>query len=354
MGLWDAITGQFIDVISWLDDTGDTLVWRFPDNDNEIKMGAKLTVRESQVAVFVNEGRVADVFRPGLYNLSTQNMPIMTTLRSWKYGFESPFKAEVYFVNTKNFLDLKWGTQTPIMMRDAEFGMVRLRAFGTYGIRVMDPTSFIREVVGTQANFTTDEIEGQLRSIVVSAFSSHLASSGIAALDLAANYRSLSEKSRQEMATDYETYGLALTRFVIESISLPPEVQKLLDARTQMSVVGDLSRFTQLETAKAISDAANNPGSGGDFVGIGAGMALGRQMAAAMSEAAAPQKAPDHRTHETFEAKGIFCAHCGKKVENANFCPECGTPQSAKCPKCSNPVGEKDNFCKECGTKLMV
>ena len=181
MGIWDLVKGELIEVVQWLDDSGDILVWRFPDEDHEIKMGAKLTVRETQAAVFVNEGQIADVYGPGMYSLTTQNMPVMTTLRSWKYGFESPFKAEVYFVSLRIFLNLKWGTQNPIMLRDPELNMVRLRAFGTYGIRITDPGRFIKELVGTLGCFTTDEIEDQLRSMLVSAFTNMLGEAKVAA-----------------------------------------------------------------------------------------------------------------------------------------------------------------------------
>ena len=256
MGIWDFIKSELIEVIEWLDDSGDTLVWRFPDQDHEIKMGAKLTVREGQAVVFINEGQIADVFTPGLYTLNTQNMPVMTTLRSWRHGFESPFKAEVYFVSVRNFLDMKWGTQNPIMMRDPDFGVVRLRAFGTYGIRVSDPGAFMKEVVGTDGHFTTDEIEGQLRSILVSSFTGMLGQAQVAALDLAANYRSLGASSREDMDAQFQRYGLSLTQFVIENISVPPEVEKMLDTRSQMGIVGDMGRFTQFQTAQAIPAAA--------------------------------------------------------------------------------------------------
>jgi membrane protease subunit (stomatin/prohibitin family) len=353
MGLWDIVKGEFIDVIEWLDDSGDTLVWRFPDQDQAIKMGAQLTVREGQIGVFVNEGEIADVFPPGLYTLSTQNMPIMTTLRSWKYGFRSPFKAEVYFVSSRNFLDLKWGTQNPIMTRDPEIGPVRLRAFGTYGIRVNDVTLFMREIVGTDGHFTTDEIEGQLRSIMVSAFTGMLARSGIAALDLAANYRELGEKTMGDMAPEFERYGLKLIKFVIENISLPPEVEKMLDVRSQMGLVGDLSRFTQFQTAQAITDAARSGGGAGEGLGIGAGLAMGRQMVEAMSAPKDPG-ASARAGAPAPSLAGRWCSQCGKPLTpDAKFCGECGAAQSATaCPSCGRPADPGAKFCPECGAKL--
>jgi membrane protease subunit (stomatin/prohibitin family) len=352
MGIWDFVKGELIEVIEWLDDTGDILVWRFPDQDHEIKMGAKLTVREGQAAVFVNEGQLADVFTPGLYSLTTQNMPVMTTLRSWKYGFESPFKAEVYFVSTRNFLDLKWGTQNPIMMRDADLGVVRLRAFGTYNIRVTDPGGFIKQVVGTDGCYTTEEIEGQLRSMLVSAFSGMLGSSKIAALDLAANYKNMGDQARTSMEPDFQTYGISLTRFVIENISLPPEVEKMLDARSQMGLVGDMGRFTQFQTAQAIPEAARSGGAGG-FTGMGVGIAVGQQMGGAMASSFSQPKSEQSAPAPEPQSGGKFCSQCGKPVsQDAKFCAECGTPQQTTCPKCGKVNASDSHFCQECGEKL--
>lgn len=351
MGILDFVKGELIEVIAWLDDTGDTLVWRFPDQDNEIKMGAKLTVREGQTAVFVNEGQIADVFGPGLYSLTTQNMPIMTTLRSWRYGFESPFKAEVYFVSTRNFLDLKWGTQNPIMMRDPEMGMVRLRAFGTYGIRVTDASRFLKEIVGTNGVFTTEDIEGQLRSMLVSVFTGMLAESKIAALDLAASYRSVGDQARQAMDPQFQGYGLSLSMFVIENISVPPEVEKMIDVRSQMGIAGDLGRLTQFQTAQAIPEAAK-AGGAGDAMGLGAGIALGQQMAASMaSNLGQQQKQQAPAVQE--QPAGNPCPKCNSLVPpNAKFCPECGAAQQLKCPQCGQPVEGSAKFCPECGKSL--
>ena len=352
MGIWDLVKSELIDVIEWLDDSGDILVWRFPDEDHEIKMGAKLTVREGQAAVFINEGQLADVFTPGLYSLTTQNMPVMTTLRSWKYGFESPFKAEIYFVSTRNFIDLKWGTQNPIMMRDADLGVVRLRAFGTYSIRVKDPGAFIKQVVGTDGCYTTEEIEGQLRSMLVSAFSGMLGTAKIAALDLAANYRTMGDQAMTSMDPDFQTYGISLTRFVIENISVPPEVEKMLDTRSQMGLVGDMGRFTQFQTAQAIPEAARSGGAGG-FTGMGVGIAMGQQMAGTMTESLAQSKAEQAAPAAQAQAGGKFCGQCGKPVSaEAKFCAECGSPQQANCPKCGKINASDSRFCQECGEKL--
>ncbi len=360
MGIWDFVKSELIEVIEWLDDSGDTLVWRFPDQDHEIKMGAKLTVREGQAAVFVNEGQVADVFTPGLYTLRTQNMPVMTTLRSWKHGFESPFKAEVYFVSTRLFLDLKWGTQNPVMMRDPDFGVVRLRAFGTYGIRVTDPKEFMREVVGTDGHFTTDEIEGQLRSMMVSSFTGMLGSANIAALDLAANYRTMGDQARETMSTDFSRYGLTLTQFVIENISVPPEVEKMIDTRSQMGVVGDMNRYMAFQTAQSIPEAAASGGAG-EFMGMGAGIAMGQQMAGAMAGAfqnpQGQQPQPQAQPQSAAGAPGTgvkYCGECGQPAPaHAKFCPQCGAAQSApSCSQCGNEVSPGAKFCGECGNKV--
>ena len=283
VGLMDRLRGELIDIIEWTDDTRDTIVWRFPRHENEIKMDARLVVRESQVAVFVNEGTIADVFAPGTHTLATQNLPILSTLRGWKYGFKSPFKAEVYFVSTRQFTDQKWGTQNPAMMRDPEFGMVRVRAFGTYAFRAVDPAVLLRELVGTDPAFTTDEVDEFIRQSVVARVVGALATSGVAVLDLAAHQNEIAERLAGILSEDLRHLGLALPRFVIENVSLPPEVEEALDTRTRMGVMGDLDRFTRYEAATAITEAAANPGGlAGAGVGVGAGAALGAQLAQAL------------------------------------------------------------------------
>ena len=265
------IKGQFIDVIEWTDDSRDTMVWRFERYGNEIKMGAKLTVREGQAAVFVHEGVLADVFKPGLYELETNNMPIMTTLQSWSHGFNSPFKSEVYFVNTTRFNDNKWGTKNPIICRDPEFGAVRLRAFGSYGMRVADAGKFMTEIVGTDGEFTTDEVTGQIRNVVVQEVSKVLASSGIPVLDMAANTGDLGKLVTEAIKPVIANYGLAIPEFYIENISLPEDVEKMLDKRTSMGIVGDLNRFTQFSAAEAMGKAAENSAAAGTMVGMAMG-----------------------------------------------------------------------------------
>ncbi|MXU65401.1 SPFH domain-containing protein [Oceanomicrobium pacificus] len=294
MGILDFLTGEFIDVIHWTDDTRDTLVWRFEREGHAIKYGAKLTVREGQAAVFVHEGQLADVFPPGLYMLETNNMPIMTTLQHWDHGFQSPFKSEIYFVNTTRFQDLKWGTKNPIMCRDPEFGPVRIRAFGTYTIRVSDPGRFLQEIVGTDGEFTTDEISYQIRNIIVARFSATIAGSGIPVLDMAANTEDLGKLIASKVSPELAEYGMEMPAFYIENISLPPAVEAALDKRTSMGIVGDLGAYTQFSAAEAMTEAAANPSGGngmGAGLGMGMGMAMGSQMAARGPWGAAPAAA---------------------------------------------------------------
>lgn len=281
MGLFDKLRGEFIDIIEWVDQTNDTIVWKFPRYQNEIKNNAKLTVRESQVAIFMNEGVIADIYQPGMYTLNTQNMPILSTLKGWKYGFDSPFKVDVFFVSTKQFTNKKWGTKNPIMLRDAEFGPLRLRAFGSYCFKInADPTNFFKNIVGTQSEFTTDEIEDQLRNLIVTRFSDFLAESKIPALDLAANYNELSAGIGDKIAPEFDEYGIVVTKFLIENISLPEEVEKMLDKRTSMGVVGDMNKFTQFQFANSMEKAAENGGHSmaSDAMGLAMGMNMANQM----------------------------------------------------------------------------
>ncbi len=283
MGLFDGFRGEFIDIIEWLDDSRDTIVWRFPRPDNEIKNGAQLIVRPGQTAVFVNEGQVADTFDPGTHTLTTQNLPILSTLRGWKYGFDSPFKAEVYFVATRQFTDQKWGTQNPIMVRDPEFGMVRLRAFGGYAMRVTDPKALLTELVGTDPQFRTDEVTEYLRTMVVSRLTNALATSGVSMLDLAAKQSDIGLRLAAILSEDLGGMGLTITQFMIENISVPPEVEAAMDKRTQMGVVGNLDQYTKFQAANALEDAAQNPGGGmGASMGMGMGMGMGQAMSETM------------------------------------------------------------------------
>jgi len=285
MGILDFLTGEFIDVIHWVDDSRDTMVWRFERRDYAIKYGAKLTVREGQNAVFIHEGQLADVFTPGLYQLETNNMPILTTLNNWDHGFKSPFKSEIYFVNTTRFSNLKWGTKNPIIARDPEFGPVRLRAYGTYTIKVANAARFLTEIVGTDGEFTMDEISYQIRNIIVQEFSRVLASSRIPVLDMAANTRDLGKLVATEIAPMLDNYGLVVPELYIENISLPEAVEAVLDKRTSVGLAGDLGKFTQYSAAEAMTSAAANPAGGG---GMGAGLGMGMGMAMAQNRSLGP------------------------------------------------------------------
>jgi len=320
MGFMDKVRGQFIDIVEFLDDTRDTLVWRFPRQGNEIKMNAQLVVREGQVAVFEDEGQIADVFTPGTYTLETRNLPILSDLKGWKYGFSSPFKAEVYFVGMRQYTDMKWGTQNPVTVRDAEFGVVRLRAFGTYSLQVVDAAKLLRQLVGTDPHFRTDEVSEFLRQNIVSQVGTALAASNLPMLDLAANQQTMAATLAGALTTNLAELGISIPRFVIENISLPPEVEAALDKRTQMGVLGDLDQYARFQSATAIGDAANNPGGAGEGLGLGVGMALGQQMAQSLGaqthadRTGAPAAAPPGPPPVPGAAAPWFLAVAGQQV----------------------------------------
>lgn len=385
MSIFDKIKeealNQFIEVIEWLDNTGDTILYRFPVHGQEIKNGAQLIVRESQAAVFVFEGQVADVFTPGRYTVEGGNTPILSKLGAWKYGFNSPIKSEVYFVNTKQFTDMKWGTSNPIMLRDADFGIVRLRAFGAYSLRVGDPAEFIRQIAGTNATFQTEDIDGQLKRAIVTEFSDALGELKIPALDLAAQYKELGEAIRAKINEDFKSYGLEVTKFYVENISLPPEVEAAMDKRASMGALGDAQKYMQFQAADALRDAAQNEGGGAGLgAGLGAGFAVGNQMAnvfgggqgqqgqAPSGGGSAPAATVPCPTCGKQNAAGVkFCSDCGGKMEvakvpcvkcgaelreGAKFCSECGaTQEKAKCANCQHELAPGAKFCPECGTK---
>ena len=281
MGLFNTLRNEFIDIIEWPDMSGGILVHRFDRHDNEIKMNAKLVVRPGQRAVFVNEGQIADAFEPGTYTLTTQNIPILTTLKSWKYGFDSPFKAEVYFINTTEQLDRKWGTPNPVMLRDVDFGIVRLRARGNYSYKVGITEEMISRFVGAQSDFDSDSIEDQIRVKVVSSFSDCIGEHKIPALDLAAKYDEISDFMVEKLKGNFQRLGLDLLSFALENISLPEEVQKAMDQRSSMGALGNLNNFSQYQAANALRDAAQNEGGSGNMMG----MMMGAQMAGGVSNA---------------------------------------------------------------------
>ncbi len=293
MALMDFIKKQFIDIIHWTEEDGETVAWRFPMADFEIQYGASLTVRESQMAVFVNEGQVADVFGPGMYKLTTQTLPVLTYLQNWDKLFESPFKSDVYFFSTRQRLDRKWGTPNPITIRDKEFGAVRLRAFGIYSYHLVDPKLFHSTISGTVERYTTEQLESQLRNTVVGHIADLFGESGISFLDMAANQEEFGKALREKITPLFQGYGLALDSLVVQNISLPEELEKVLDTRIGMNVIGDMGRYTQYQVANSIPLAAQNEGGmAGIGAGLGAGMTMGQAMGQAMMNAMQPGAAP--------------------------------------------------------------
>lgn len=376
----EAALNQFIEVIEWLDNTGDTMVYRFPVAGQEIKNGAQLIVRESQAAVFVFEGQIGDVFTPGKYEIDGGNTPILSKLGAWKFGFNSPFKSEVYFVNVKQFTDMKWGTSNPIMLRDADFGIVQLRAFGAYSLRVSDPGEFIKEIAGTNAQFSTEDIEGQLKRAIVTEFSDALGELKIPALELAAKYKEIGDQIRSKINEDFKSYGLEVTKFYVENVSVPEEVQAAINKRASMGALGDAQTYMQFQAADALRDAAQNEGGGAGLgAGLGAGFAVGGQMANVFGQQAAGNQQSAAAATATVacpscgkaNAAGVkFCSDCGGKMEiahvpcvkcaanlreGAKFCSECGSSQEkAKCGNCQFELAAGAKFCPECGTKTAA
>lgn len=335
---------QFIDVIDWVEPEQGILAYRYPMQDREIQNGGKLTVRESQVAVFVNEGRVADAFGPGLYTLNTQTLPLLTYIMNWDKAFQSPFKSDVYFFSTRIQTDQRWGTSNPVTIRDAEFGAVRLRAFGIYSYHVADAKVFHQKISGTRDLYGVADLEGQLRNTIVGRMSDTFGESKIPFLDMAANQVELAQLMAQHLAADFAALGLALDSFVVENLSLPEELQKRLDERIGMNMVGDMGRYTQFQVAQSIPIAAGNEGGGGAGLGagLGAGVAMGQAMMNAMQQGQHPQgpagpaaptpapggpPAPPAGAAPATDAK--FCTNCGASLPRAaKFCSECGTKQA--------------------------
>lgn len=307
MSLREFIQGELIDIVEWLESSTDAMAWRFDRPNNELKNGAKLIVRPGQLALFVEQGTVADVFQPGSHELVTKNLPLLSKLRGWKYGFESPFKAEIVFVSTRQFTNLKWGTKTPVMTRDPELGAIRLRAYGTYAVRVRDAESFVRELVGANAAFTVSQIADQIRDMVVARFSELLGEKPIPVLQLAANYRELGELAAGKLGAELANFGVELTQLVVESIALPDEVAATLDQKTRLGLLGgDLGSYAQLQAADAIRDSARNTGTGGAGAAVGVGLGMAQQLAGAAGQA----------------------LHASSATGNANSAASSGVPQS--------------------------
>ena len=324
---------QLIAVIQWNEPEPGILAYRFPMQDMEIENGGRLTVRESEMALFVNEGKIADVFGPGLYTLNTENLPLLTDLMNWGKGFESPFKSDVYFFSTHLQVDQKWGTATPITIRDSEFGAVSVRSYGIYSYRIVDPRAFFTQISGTRQSYGVADLEDQLRNTIIARMTEVFATSDLAFLDLAANESALAAKISEQVKPAFAALGLDLTQFVVENVSLPDALQKSLDQRIGMKIVGDLDRYTQFAAAQAMTIAAANPSGGAAIgMGLGAGAAIGQVMAASLKTAAAaplavpaaaPAAAPAASTQDT-----KFCIACGHSIpQRASFCPDCGKAQ---------------------------
>ena len=335
MSLRDFITKQFIDVIEWVEPEEGILAYRYPMQDREIQNGGKLTVRDSQAAIFVNEGKVADIFRPGLYTLTTQTLPILTYLRNWDKAFKSPFKSDVYFFSARIQTDQHWGTPNPITIRDKEFGAIRLRGFGIYSYHLSDAKSFYSKISGTRDIYRVADLEGQLRNTIIAKMTDAFAASQVPFLDMAANQGALAEKIGETIKPAFTEYGLTLDNFVVENLSLPDELQKVLDQRISMNVLGDMGKFTQYQVAQAIPIAAANEGGGavGMGAGLGAGVAMGQAMMDAIKQSSSSNPAGGGAAPAAAGAASSaatkFCSECGKPIPRASkFCPECGKPQA--------------------------
>lgn len=293
MGIFSRFSSEFVDIIEWVQTDSDSMVYRFPRYRNEIKYGAKLTVREGQTAILVNEGKVADVFPPGIYELKTANLPILSTLQNWHHGFESPFKAEVYFFNTTDFLNLKWGTRQAITLPDEQFGLVRLRAFGSYTLRVNEPEKFLRKLVGTDGNFEISEVSDQLTNAITVRFPEVLANSKISVLELPTRYSELAATLKQSVETEFTDYGLLVDKVYIENISLPENVQKVLDEKTGMNIIGeDINDYTKFQAAKSLSENQEAGSMASAGVGMAMGMAMGKTISSTETAASSHHDTP--------------------------------------------------------------
>ena len=338
----------FLKVIEWAASSPDLIVYKVPFEGNTIERGSSLTVRAGQAAVFCDKGRVADVFGPGMYKLDTDTIPILTRLLSWKYAFEKPFKSDIYFINTQQFVNLKWGTATPVIVRDADYGAVRLRAYGTYAFRVSDAGVFLQEIAGACASFRTQEITDHLRSLIVTMLSDALGESGVPVLDLSANFVEVGDAVHASLNKRLAAAGVTLTAFRFESVSLPPELEKALDENTRLNMMrGNIDVYTQMAQADAMKEAAKSGGTAGSMMGAGLGMGMGMQMANAFAAGAGAQPAQKERP------KGGFCPACGASVTaGAKFCPECGSALAKVCPACGAALPANVKFCPECGKKV--
>lgn len=350
------ITRQLLKVIEYVNNQHNTIIYKFPMNDRaEIMNGSSLTVREGQVAIFMKDGRIADVFAPGRYKLTTANLPVLTSIMSWNKGFNSPFKCDVYFVETTQFAGQKWGTTNPFTMRDKDFGMIRVRGYGKYSYKVIDAKLFMQTMAGSRKEFTTDMISEQLRGIILSEFTDIIADSGFSAIDLSSKLTQFNEIARKSLQDNFTSIGLSLETFVVENLSFPDEVEKAIDKSSSLGILGgQMGNYTRMAAADAMRDAANNPGMAGTMLGMGVMGNLGATMMAGVNQTVNQPQQPASAPAQP-QAKR-FCPYCGGAIlkDDAKFCPDCGKelPKPNVCPKCGAVCKPDAKFCTECGTKL--
>ena len=343
--------------IEWTDSSSNTIIYKYPVTKDHINKGSALTVRESQVAIFVDKGRLADVFLPGFYKLDTNTLPVLTKLLSWKYGFETPFKSDIYFVNTKQFTNQKWGTVNPIMIRDKDYGAIRVRGFGNFSFKVDDAYEFMKNLSGTNSTFTSDEVTDYLRSLVVTGLTDTIGESKIPVLDMAGNLQDFSKIVEKKVAEDFKNVGLKLTKFVFENVSLPEELEQALDRNAKMGMLRqNLDVYTQVETLEAMKEAAKNPGAAGGAMGAGMGFGMGIGMGNMFAQNM-QQMQNNNAQHQAQTASQTAatqtCPVCNAPITGKpKFCPECGQNLKPTCPNCGVEVSPKEKFCSECGSKL--
>ncbi len=348
----------FLRIIEWADDSSDTLVYKFPlkNGGREVNHKSKLIVRESQQAIFVHKGKICDIFPAGTYNLNSDIFPILSKLAGWKYGFQTPITVDIYFVNTKQFTGNKWGTANPIMMRDPEFGAIRVKGYGSYAFKVDDAGVFLQELFGTNSTFVTADITDWLKTMLISALTDAIGESGVSALDLAGNTLEFNQIVKANVQAKFKEIGLLLTNLFIENMSVPQEVEKAIDERSKLGILGDKTDvMMKIAAAEAMKDAAKNPGMGGAFMGAGVGLGAGAGMGQMFAEAFKGAQNNDNAKQQTTEGATKTCSNCGTSVSaKAKFCPECGEKIPAKkfCSNCGAQVTGKAKFCPECGNKL--
>ncbi len=348
MGLFSGIKGEFIEVIEYDQNDKNILAYKYPiDTKQQIKNGAQLIVGPSQVAIFVYEGEVADIYTSGRHTLTTDTMPVLTSLKNFKYAFNSPFKTDVYFVNTSQYLNQKWGTTKPITMRDQDFGIVRLRAFGNYAFQITEYKNFLLSVIGAGDTMTLENVSGQLKATIISTFSDQIASSNIPAIDLPIMFEELSEQMKQSLKDKFSALSLTLNNFTIESVSLPDEVEEAIDKRASMGAIGNLDTYAKYQMADSIKDAAKNEGG---IAGLGAGVSIGAQMGNMMSGMFNNSNNIGNSQSTSVDNVTKNCPTCNEVIsKDSKFCPSCGSKTERTCVSCNEPIDASAKFCQNCG-----